>query len=382
MHACVIFYNLGGYHLARLAAAERRCRQRGWKFSAIEVTRTTSEHPWGELEIPNYVTTLESHHAGDQPALADLDKLEQTLNRMGPDAVAVPGWGHNFARHTQSWCTRNRRIQILLSESKYDDSPRVWWKEQWKKWKHVRHFDGALVGGQKHAAYLQQLGMPKDRIFCGYDVVDTTYLSDQVDRIRKQSDTSVRPDLIPRNPYILAVNRFIPRKNLNTLISAFASVAKTAVEAWDLVLLGSGEQEDILKAKARQLGLQDRIHFPGFASYEDIPAWYAYASAFVHPALSEQWGLVVNEAMAAKLPILLSNACGCHPDLLEEGKNGFSFSPLDQADLADQISVIMSSSELRETMGSHSRDMITERFLPDAFGEGLCQSIEAASPRP
>lgn len=381
MHVCVIFYNLGGYHLARLAAADHSCRLRGWKLSAIEITRTTSEHPWGKLEVPDYVTTLDSHHAGDFPSLTNSKKLEDALNQLAPDAIAIPGWGHNFARHALDWCIQNRRVRILLSESKYDDSPRSWWKELWKQWKYVRRFHGALVGGKKHAAYLQRLGMHGNRIFHGYDVVDTTYLTDQVDRIRSGSKESSRPNLVPDNPFFLAVNRFIPRKNIETLIQAFAETATVSTERWDLVLLGSGEQEGRLKAQAAELGLRDRIHFPGFASYEDIPIWYAYASGFVHPALSEQWGLVVNEAMAAGLPILLSSACGCHPDLLEEGKNGFSFCPTDAGELAGQMVTMMSSADRRKNMGMASRDLITRQFPPTAFGEGLCQSIEATGPR-
>ena len=57
-------------------------------------------------------------------------------------------------------------------------------------------------------------------------------------------------------------------------------------------------------------------------------------TAFVHASASEQWGLVVNEAMAAGLPVIVSERCGCAPDLVREGVNGLTFDPCDVAELA------------------------------------------------
>ena len=108
---------------------------------------------------------------------------------------------------------------------------------------------------------------------------------------------------------------------------------------WDLVLLGGGtdEQTKLIQSVIQKTGIEGRIHCPGFVTYDKISHWYAAASAFVHPALSEQWGLVVNEAMAAGLPILLSNTCGCHPELLDEGVNGFGIDPNSSADMTNKI---------------------------------------------
>ena len=68
---------------------------------------------------------------------------------------------------------------------------------------------------------------------------------------------------------------------------------------------------------------------PGFKQYHDLPAYYGLAGAFVHTSTVEQWGLVVNEAMAAGLPVLVSRNCGCAADLVQDGVNGFAFDPLD-----------------------------------------------------
>src|SRR5208337_5127598 len=75
-------------------------------------------------------------------------------------------------------------------------------------------------------------------------------------------------------------------------------------------------------------------HLPGFKQYEELPAYYGLAGAFVHASTAEQWGLVANEAMASGLPVLVSNRCGCATELVEEGRNGFAFDPENVEQLA------------------------------------------------
>ena len=91
----------------------------------------------------------------------------------------------------------------------------------------------------------------------------------------------------------------------------------------------------------------------------------------------EQWGLVVNEAMAAGLPVLVSRACGCAPDLVREGVNGFTFDPYDVGGLAG-LMVRMSSGELNlKTMGEASQ-VIIAGWTPEVFGENLLRAVDAA----
>jgi 1,2-diacylglycerol 3-alpha-glucosyltransferase len=98
-------------------------------------------------------------------------------------------------------------------------------------------------------------------------------------------------------------------------------------DARDLVVCGDGDLRPRLHALARELGLEQRVHWPGFVQYPDLPVYYALADAFILASTIEPWGLVVNEAMACGLPVLVSDRCGCAPDLVPEGQNGFTFKP-------------------------------------------------------
>ena len=105
------------------------------------------------------------------------------------------------------------------------------------------------------------------------------------------------------------------------------------------------------------------------------------ASAFVHASTTEQWGLVVNEAMAAGLPVLVSNRCGCAPDLVRDGVNGFTFDPYDVDRLADLMLKVSSDQCDREAMGQASRAIIKD-WGPERFADGLMQAVAVARSRP
>jgi glycosyltransferase involved in cell wall biosynthesis len=211
--------------------------------------------------------------------------------------------------------------------------------------------------------------MSRDRIFLGYDSVDNDYFERETTRLRQINKT--HPDHPPR-PYWLVVTRMIPRKNLTLLVDAYAGYRQEvgAEYAWDLVICGSGTEEKNLKGKTEKLGIEGHVHFPGFKTYQEIPHWYAFAQAFIHPALQEQWGLVVNEACASGLPVICSQTIGAK-ELVLEGVNGFQFNPTSVSSLINTLTRFHRLSiEERHQMGFQSRKIV-EGYHPDRFARGL-----------
>ena len=188
----------------------------------------------------------------------------------------------------------------------------VFWRE-WLKRRIVRLFAAALVGGAPQAAYARELGMPEEAIFQGYDAVDNVYFAEQAARVRDMAEVErARLDLPVR--FFLAASRFVAKKNLFRLLDAYAAYRQRAgAGAWHLVLLGDGALRAQIESRIVRLDLIGRVMLPGFKQYEELPAWYGLARAFVHASTTEQWGLVVNEAMASGLPVLVSERCGCAP---------------------------------------------------------------------
>lgn len=389
MHLVVIFHNIGGYHAARLRAAQRTFERYNWNMTAVQVYAQTGEHPWGDLEkeitFPvRSLLTKTNGAAGDQRSAAQAARLiAKTLDELKPSVVAIPGWGFPESRAALAWCKRNGAISILMSESKYDDERRVWWKEWIKAKLYVSKFEAALVGGEAHRKYLIGMEFPSARIFSGYDTVDNQFFARTAAAAREdKQQTYARQPRIPRErPFFIAATRLIERKNVARLLDAYASYRREVGSdaAWDLVVCGSGVEENALRRLLSELEIENYVHLPGFVAYQDMGDWYGTAEAFIHPAWQEQWGLVVNEACAAGLPILCSRTVGAAAELVRDGINGLLFDPHDADEVARALRSIhqMSAAE-RERMGRASENIVAD-FGPEKFGEGLLQGVYAAA---
>ncbi len=388
MHIVVIFYNIGGYHAARLRAAWDICQQKGWRLTVVQVTDNTNEHPWGDVKqeitfplktlLPLATTPSSTNRTPSSSVSAAL--LPSCLDNLQPNIVAIPGWGFPISRAALSWCQRHHIPAILMSESKRDDERRHWWKEQLKSWLYIRKYDAALVGGDLHRDYLIELGFPGERIFLGYDAVDNDYFTQSAEAARLDPFAAKRRQpKIPSRPYFLVVTRLIPRKNVYRLVEAFGAYHQQIGDdkAWNLVICGSGKEEAALGDLILKKGLNNYVHLPGFIAYQDIGDWYGLANAFVHPALQEQWGLVVNEACAAGLPVLCSRTVGACYELVHDNRNGLVFDPESQEDMTRTLLTIHKLDlDSRTKMGNLSQKVVANHS-PQKFANGLLNAMNS-----
>ncbi len=102
------------------------------------------------------------------------------------------------------------------------------------------------------------------------------------------------------------------------------------------------------------------VHFYGFRQINENPVFYALAEVFILPSLWEEWGLVVNEAMASGLPVIVSEAVGSAEDLVSNGENGFTFDPMNPGQLANSLDRLASDSNLRKRMSRLSQERISQ----------------------
>lgn len=388
MHIAVVFYNVGGYHAARLRAAHQVLTATGGHLSAIQQFKQGKDHPWGDMDercnFPLFTLSkrddLSSYQKRFASALILIRQVKTVLNELDPDAVAVPGWGSVLASVVLRWCRRAGKPAILMSESKYDDEPRHWWRELAKTRLFICKFSSALVGGRAHRDYLIRLGMSEQHVFLGYDAIDNSYFAERARRIRYENALKNEGKKNPEKPYFLAVTRFIARKNLFKLIQAYTRYRSATGEqdAWDLAVCGSGPDEQRLRATIRDQGVEASVHLPGFLPYDAMPDWYGMASAFIHPALQEQWGLVVNEACAAGLPVLCSRTVGACAELVQDKKNGLVFDPFDMEDIAKaMINVHRMNEDERVQMGRAGQAIVAD-WGPERFAQGLLDAALVA----
>jgi 1,2-diacylglycerol 3-alpha-glucosyltransferase len=370
----IVFSRFGPYHLARLRGAAAVLARVDVELVAIAVAGTDKVYAWDRVDDPTVCATrvlFPDRPYEDISATALARALRTCLTEINPLTVALPGWAFTEARSGLSWCRRNRRPAILMSESSQEDHVRVWVREAFKQHL-VRRFSAALVGGRRHRDYARQLGMPRAAIFRGYDAVDNDYFAAGAERIRRSAEAERKARGLPAR-YLLTSSRFIAKKNIDGLLRGYAKYVAQASAPLDLVVCGDGEHRDHLHRLAKALHLDARVHWPGFVQYPDLPAYYALADAFILASTTEPWGLVVNEAMASGLPVLVSNKCGCAPDLVREGENGFTFNPHHVDDIAQALLKLPHDPAQLARMGQVSRQVVAG-FSVTAFGEGLLEA--------
>lgn len=298
----------------------------------------------------------------------------RALDEIAPDVVCLNGWSMGGAPASLAWAISRGRHAIVMSESNQADFTRQRWVEGIKS-RLTGLASAAVTGGSMAQDYLLRLGMPGDRIFLGYDVVDNSHFANGARNIRAGAFEFSKP-------FFLGVARFEEKKNHIRLLEAFALYRMRAgADAWSLVLLGDGKLRPELERQAVHLEVSDAVMMPGFTNYDELPAWYGAASCFIHPSVTEQWGLVVNEAMAAGLPVLVSERCGCAPELVREGVNGFTFDPHDVQGIADLMFCMAHGDNDRDAMGRASGEIISD-WGPERFADGLTQAVQAALAAP
>ncbi len=373
----VLFWRFGPYHHARLNAAGQLMSVWG-----VEACGMEDIYAWAKVEGADAFTriTLTDRAQGDGKWRRELQrKMQQTLDEIKPQVVVIPGWVYADALSALLWCAETNTPVVVMSESNAWDEPRKFWKE-WIKGRLVKMCAAGLAGGTPHADYLAQLGLARERIFLGYDIVDNDHFAKGAAEARTREPELRKQHGLPEK-YFLASARFIEKKNLSRLIQAYARyralAEKSTAGPWKLVLLGDGPLRESLNAQISTLNLHGHVLLPGFKQYDELPVYFGLASAFVHASTAEQWGLVVNEAMASGLPMLVSNRCGCAQDLVREGVNGFQFDPLDAEQLTQLMLKVSASGFPLSEFGLASRDIIS-KWGPDRFAHGLKSAVEKA----
>ncbi|MBK9509643.1 MAG: glycosyltransferase [Cytophagaceae bacterium] len=126
---------------------------------------------------------------------------------------------------------------------------------------------------------------------------------------------------------------------------------------WGLIILGNGSEEDKLKKYISDNQLEGVCFIDGKQWFE-IPEFMALADVFILPSFSEPWGLVVNEAMACGMPVLVSERCGSAADLVIENENGYTFDPFDVKEMASKMNEFVVKPEIIGQFGLKSKQII------------------------
>jgi len=285
-------------------------------------------------------------------------------------------WVHGYSRphHWAAMLTARRMgLKMLLrDEATAIGNPRGAARRMAKRaffaWLR-RTVDAFLAIGTLNRRYYQNYGIGAERIFSMPYAVDNRLFQARVRQAaphREELRQSLR--LEPGRPVILFVGKLIERKRPGDLLQAYAQMVQSGAGAAPYLLyIGDGQLGPQLQRRAAALRL-DTVRFLGFRNQSELPAFYELCDVFVMPTVYEPWGLVVNEVMNAARPVVISDAVGCAPDLVEDGVNGLVYRACDVDDLRRALEQILADPQRLVRMGEQSLARINRW----SFEEDVC----------
>ena len=317
---------------------ERLGRRAGLDLTVFFYARTEADRDWG-LDVGNDV----GHDAG-KDGTTDGTRVVFLAGKAIPvrgkrslffhwnpdivrhlaagqfDVVVVPGWSMPTTWRTILWCRLHRVPYVLFSET-HARSARPWWLRAVKRVLLRPLIGGArawLATGTWSEEFLAAHGAVRDRTFRFANTPDVEAFATRVDAARDQRAATRATWGLPEDALVaLFVGRLIGVKDVRTVLAAHATLRAEHPRLW-LLVIGDGSEGPDLRAEFEGEG----VVFTGALRPDALPAQFAAADLFVLPSVHEPWGVVVNEAMAAGLPVVLSDRVGAGGDLLQDGRNG------------------------------------------------------------
>ena len=284
--------------------------------------------------------------------------VARALRKSRPDVIVLGGWNQPAFWRAALLARRARVPYLVWVESTERDARSGFAGFEAAKRALLRGAAGALVPGRASAEYVARLGVPRERVRIAPNAVDERPFRLRVDELRRDRE-ALRAELGVTAPLVLQVARLDPEKGVDMLVRATEGLGV------ELALAGTGAEADELRRIASA-----GTRFLGFLPAEELVRWYAAADVFVLASRSEQWGMVVNEAAAAALPIETTEAVGAAYDLVEEGVSGFRVPPGAGRALRSAIERLVVADGLRARAGARSRELAATH-TPEAWADAV-----------
>jgi glycosyltransferase involved in cell wall biosynthesis len=280
----------------------------------------------------------------------DNPRVGAALSRFRPDAVVLHGYGSKTMLRALLWSKLHKGRALLVADSSGDLAP-PGWRRRVKRLVLpflLNCYDAALTMGDRGEDHLASLGFPRARMFRMPTMMDEAFWIARRDRARLRAEKRAALDLSETDFVVLAAAKLSPRKRIGDLIAAARGLRAT------LLIAGEGEQRAALEAEAAQFGVDAR--FLGFVNIDALPALYAAADVFVHPAGREPYGMVAVEAAIVGLPLVFAEDAGAvgPTSIARPGVNALVYRAGDVAALAKHLNRLRDAQALRAELAANS----------------------------
>ena len=298
------------------------------------------------------------------------------LSESRPDVVVVSGWSTFAAQAAVAW-SRLKDVPYVLVVESHDEGPRPGWRRAVKGAvvpPVVTGAAGILVTGTLARDSMVARGAAAERVRVFANTVDVEDFGARADRLAGR-----RPDLRKDlgagadNVIVLCVARLGPEKRLDDLVRAVAAADDPRLM---LVLAGEGPERQHVERLAQELAI--RLVLLGDVEWERIVELYVAADVFALLSERETWAVVVNEATACALPLVLSDRVGAAHDLLRDGENGALVPAGDVDAAARALRELAADPERRRAQGARSRELARDWGYGPSV-EGFLEAVREAA---
>jgi len=279
----------------------------------------------------------------------------RALTQTRAEVVVISGWSTFTAQAALLW-SRLRHVPYVLLVESHDEGPKTGWRRTVKGRvvpPAVRSAASLLVVGSLARDSVVALGADPARVRVFANTIDVEAYARLADGLAaRRPELREALGLGQEDVAVLTVARLAPEKGHETLLRALAA-AGLPLHA---VLVGEGAERPRLETLARTLGV--RVTFAGERPWEQMAEAYVTADVFALLSEREPWAVVVNEAAACRLPLVLSSRVGAARDLLRDGENGALVAAGDVEGAARALRALAESPERRRAAGERSRELV------------------------
>jgi glycosyltransferase involved in cell wall biosynthesis len=364
------------YWPSRLKALNAYIKKMGdLDLSIVEVSGKGSPYSFDESGMDNSIswTRLFTDKKIEDINPKDIVReVTKKLDEIKPDIVLAGAMAFPAGAAGVRWGVNNNTPVVVFDNARLEDVPRAWYIDMIKK-SLYSCVDAVLIPAPSHDPTYEYFGFSKQQIFYGLNCIDNSFFKNNT----ANADNPGLQNLNPMKPYLLALGRQVSKKNWKLLINAFTEIAEfPEMKSLNLAFIGDGPEHDELVSLSGNM-LNKRIFFLPFKKQDEIVPYYTNAEALVLPSLyGETWGLVVNEAMAAGLPVLVSDRCGCSETLVKDGKNGYKYNPEKQDDIENILLKFASHTPAEKQEMGRCSEVIIDEWGLNTFCEGMWKAIQ------
>lgn len=345
-------------HVIFLAETDPKLRQ--WEVYKQEIRFSFQVVPSWRKQIGKYNVLVNFGVSG-------------ALNQSKPDVILCGGYNYIASWQALFWARRKQVAFLLWSESNSQDLRSSHLLIEFFKKQFLRRCDGFVVPGTSALDYLRAHHVKVENIFTAPNAVDNDLFASAAEKARR-NETYLRRELALPDRYFLFVGRLVREKGAFELLSAYSNLDEHLRAEIGLVFVGDGGCRQELEELAISVS-GGTIKFVGFAQREQLGAYYGLAEVLILPTYTDTWGMVVNEAMACGLPVLVSRVAGCAIDLVRENWNGMLVAPRDVPSLEQAMRGLAMQADICKTLGARSAEHISS-YSPKKWSDSVARVVQ------